>query len=101
MSKRWTLKEDRFLAAYFDGLGDYIGTHDLGRPKGAATKRVEKLKECGAWDILKLMGACDIAYRVAAFGPHEFIDDDQLEAVPRLISTAAQFYSDKRNGVLA
>jgi hypothetical protein len=52
MSKRWTYEEDSFLHAYFDAVGDYAGTHDLGRPKGAATKRVAHLKATGAWDAL-------------------------------------------------
>lgn len=43
MSKRWTLKEDLFLHSYFEAVGDYVGTHDLGRPKGAATIRRDAL----------------------------------------------------------
>lgn len=31
------------------------GWHDLGKPKGAATKRVAKLKATGAWDSLKAL----------------------------------------------
>jgi hypothetical protein len=52
MSKRWTEKEDKFIHAYFDAVGDYIGPHDLGRPKGAAAKRAKALKASGAWDAL-------------------------------------------------
>lgn len=59
MSKRWTLEEDRFLHSYFDAVGDFIGTHDLGRPKGAATKRVKHLRATGAWDALTR--ECDAA----------------------------------------
>lgn len=50
--KRWTFSEDAFLHAYFDGVGDFIGEHDLGRPKGAATARVRRLRKCGAWAAL-------------------------------------------------
>jgi hypothetical protein len=52
MSRRWTEKEDRFIHAYFDAVGDYIGPHDLGRPKGAVMKRAKALKDSGAWDAL-------------------------------------------------
>lgn len=50
---RWTFSDDLFLAKYFEAVGDMCGWHDLGKPKGAATKRVAKLKACGAWDALK------------------------------------------------
>lgn len=50
--KRWTISEDQFLHAYFDAVGDYAGTHDLGRPAGAATRRVAFLKTSGAWAAL-------------------------------------------------
>lgn len=65
MSKRWTMEEDLFLFAYFDALGDFISTHDLGRPKGAATKRVERLKATGAWTALAAREEAEIAYRHA------------------------------------
>lgn len=69
MSKRWTWDEDLFLASYFDAVGDMCGWHDLGKPKGAATKRVTKLKTCGAWDALKAHISADYqnkrAYMVA------------------------------------
>ena len=52
MSRRWTLEEAAFLVRFFDAVGDYVGTHDLNRPKGAATNRVAKLKTTGAWDSL-------------------------------------------------
>lgn len=55
---RWTFEQDLFLASYFDAVGDLCGTNDLGKPKGAATRRVKKLKERNttgrsAWDVLK------------------------------------------------
>lgn len=53
MPKRWTLEEDIFLARFFDVVGDMTGTHDLGRPKGAATARVKALEVAGAWAILR------------------------------------------------
>ena len=52
MSKRWTEREDKFIHAYFDALGDFIGPHDLARPKGAVAKRAKALKDSGAWDAL-------------------------------------------------
>lgn len=65
MSKRWTMEEDLFLFAYFDAVGDYAGTHDLGRPAGAATKRVARLKETGAWPALAAREEAETAYRHA------------------------------------
>jgi hypothetical protein len=62
MSKRWTEREDTFIHAYFDTIGDYIGPHDLGRPKGAAAKRAKFLKETGAWDALTRMQAAHHTY---------------------------------------
>lgn len=50
---RWTQKEDFFLAAYFEDIGDYIGPHDLGRAPGAAARRVAQLKKAGEWEALK------------------------------------------------
>ena len=68
MSKRWTEKEDRFLFDYFDDLGDFVGTHDLGRPAGAAAKRVQFLKKCGAWAALKAEAEAYSAYYCAVRG---------------------------------
>lgn len=65
MAKRWTEQEDQFLHAYYDGLGDYVGTHDLGRPAGAATKRVAFLKRSGAWDALTRSAKAAEDYRRA------------------------------------
>lgn len=53
MSKRWEFTEDLFLAKFFDAVGDLCGTHDLGRPKGAAAARVKRLKAVGAWEPLQ------------------------------------------------
>jgi hypothetical protein len=53
MSKRWSIEDDEFIVRFFDEMGDYIGPHDLGRPKGAAAKRARHLKETGAWDALR------------------------------------------------
>lgn len=50
--RRWTEKEDCFVHAYFDAVGDYLGPHDLGRSAGAAAKRAAFLKRSGAWDAL-------------------------------------------------
>ena len=60
--KLWKLNEDLFLAAYYSGNGDFIGQHDLGRKKGAATQRVSLLKKTGAWDVLLKMEAAAIEY---------------------------------------
>lgn len=84
MSKRWTEREDKFLAAYFDAMGDYIGVHDLGRPKGAATKRVEKLKECGAWSALQMMSAAHSAYNLALQNDVLMDEDEAVEALRAL-----------------
>jgi len=62
MAKRWKFEEDSFLHAYFDAVGDMVGWHDLGRPKGAATKRVAALKASGAWDALTRMKAARHEY---------------------------------------
>jgi hypothetical protein len=52
MSKRWRMEDDEFLVCYFDAMGDFIGEHDLGRPKGAATRRVNVLRKTGAFDAI-------------------------------------------------
>jgi hypothetical protein len=65
MSKRFTFKEDQFIAAYFEAIGDYIGPHDLGRPIGSVAKRAKYLKDTGAWDALKAIKYYEWAYRVA------------------------------------
>lgn len=59
---RWTEQEDIFLHAYFDAIGDFIGTHDLNRPAGSATRRVRQLKKSGAWDALCRMKAAERDY---------------------------------------
>jgi hypothetical protein len=61
--KRWTFKEDLFLHEFFDAIGDYVGTHDLGRPRGAATKRVAFLRATGAWAALDRRKAAEADYR--------------------------------------
>lgn len=66
MAKRWTVKEDLFIHAYFDALGDMIGPHDLGRPKGAAAKRARVLKQSGAWAALDRMNAAEFEFRMIA-----------------------------------
>lgn len=92
MSKRWSYDEDMFLAAYFDAIGDYIGVHDLGRPRGAATKRVQKLKETGAWDCLQLSIRCRSAYNTA-LGIRLFgTDTGDISADRRTIAYAQSFF---------
>ena len=62
MSKRWTQKDDLFLHEFFDAVGDFIGPHDLGRPIGAATKRVAHLRSCGAWAALDRRRQAEVDY---------------------------------------
>ena len=50
MSSRWTEYEDRFIIAYFDAVGSFIGPHDLGRTEQATKARAQFLKRSGAWD---------------------------------------------------
>lgn len=52
MTKRWTLQEDIYLAKFFDIVGDQCG-NDPGRAKGAATARVKRVKDYGAWEPLQ------------------------------------------------
>ena len=78
MSKRWTMKEDLFLYTHFDAVGDYIGTHDLDRPKGAAAKRVAKLKFTGAWTALAAREEAEQAYHIALGQPATW--EDMMEA---------------------
>ena len=53
MARRWTEQEDRFLIAYFDAVGSFIGPHDLGRTERATISRAAFLKRSGAWDAFK------------------------------------------------
>ena len=69
MASRWTVKDDKFLHAYFDAVGDYVGTHDLGRPVGAAKRRAEFLKRSGAWAALDRAEAAEIEFRKLAGHP--------------------------------
>jgi hypothetical protein len=50
MSKRWTVEEDLFLVSFFESIGAWIGPHDLGRSEKSTIKRVQNLKEWGAWE---------------------------------------------------
>ena len=51
MAKRWTREEDKFLMTYW-GIGpDFIASHDLGRPHGAGSRRMAKLKKSGALEF--------------------------------------------------
>jgi hypothetical protein len=62
MSKKWTLRDDQFLVQFYPVLGDYVGTHDLGRPAGAADARVKKLQETGAWAFIERMMSNEYVY---------------------------------------
>jgi hypothetical protein len=46
---KWTPDEDRFIVAFFDAVGPFIGPHDLQRSEAATIKRAAFLRECGAW----------------------------------------------------
>lgn len=92
MAKRWTFEDDLFLAAYFDTLGDYIGEHDLGRPKGSAAKRVEKLKASGAWDVLQMHIRTAEAYRVALDLPRIDVGGDEDRRAFRTIQYCRTFF---------
>lgn len=52
-AKKWTLKEDKFLVEFWESIGPSIAEHDLGRSEKQARKRVEHLKETGAWFLLE------------------------------------------------
>jgi hypothetical protein len=75
MSKRWTEKDDIFLHQYFDVVGDSGVARDLGKPTGAATKRVKFLKDCGAWDALNRSASAALHYRKCV-GKSAFYDDE-------------------------
>jgi len=62
MSKRWSFSDDAFLHAFYDAVGDYVGEHDLGRKKGAATRRVAKLKKLGGWAALDAIAEARQSY---------------------------------------
>jgi len=91
MAKRWSAKDDRFLVAYFEAVGDRIGQHDLGREKGAATKRVKILRKTGAWDVLKLVEAAELAYRIALGQPVEFSSEQEIQAAQTVLGIARRF----------
>lgn len=82
MAKRWTFHEDVFLHEFFDAVGDWVGTHDFGRPKGAATRRVAMLKFTGAWDALTRRRQAEVAYRQCLGLSCEY-EDDALHTEPR------------------
>ena len=78
MSRRWTFDEDRFLHAYYDAVGDFVGEHDLGRPKGAATARVRLLKKNGGWGALSDLEAAKAHY-------HECVGTSRLDEGPEYL----------------
>lgn len=49
MAKRWTEADDRFIIAYFDSVGPFIGPHDLNRTVESVISRAKHLKKTGAW----------------------------------------------------
>lgn len=75
MAKRWTEEEDRFIHAYFDGVGAFIGPHDLGRSEKSTRTRAKFLKDTGAWDALTRESTARHDY-MKAIG---FVFADELE----------------------
>lgn len=76
MSKRCTLKDDRFLFE-FHGIGaDYVASHDLGHHgKDAGTKRVKLLKERGLWEKIEAARRAEIiliAHHTLEFSKSDF-----------------------------
>jgi hypothetical protein len=63
--KRWSYEEDDFLFNYWDGVGSYIGPHDLGRSKVACANRVALLKRRGGWDALMRLNKARYEYEYA------------------------------------
>lgn len=49
MAQRWTEDEDRFIIAFFETIGPFIGPHDLDRSEAAVIVRARNLKKTGAW----------------------------------------------------
>lgn len=49
MSNRWSQDEDVFLLRYHSAINpDFLGEHDLDRPWGAGSRRLQKLTKSGA-----------------------------------------------------
>ncbi len=66
MARQWTEQEDRFIIAYFDAVGSFIGPHDLGRTEQATKARAAFLKRSGAWDAyLDADNVLDMARKLA------------------------------------
>lgn len=91
MSKRWSFEDDLFLVAYFDAVGDYLARILSNAAFGAATKRVQKLKESGAWDVLKMHADTRLAYRVALDLPLE-VDEQEYRHGFRVFENCRVFY---------
>jgi len=53
VSKRWTKEEDDFVHCYHE-VGDFIGSHDLGRRDSSIGPRIRKLKAAGVWDAMSV-----------------------------------------------
>lgn len=87
MAKRWTMNDDLFIHAYFETVGDFIGPHDLDRPKGAVTRRAKHLKDTGAWAALDAMKAAEKQY-FKALGI-ETLDDILNESEARFLAANA------------
>lgn len=99
MSKRWTFKDDGFLVVYYvegnDQWNDYIASHDLGfKSKGAAKRRVAKLKELGIWEKFEAYNAARAELVKAhnlAFGPQwarEMVADNDESSIASTPATA-------------
>lgn len=97
MSKRWTLKDDKFLFEFHEIGADYVASHDLGHHgKEAGTKRVKLLKERGLWEKIEAARRAEIiliAHHTLAFSKSDFDRErsvDLLEEIGEPIPAASQ-----------
>jgi hypothetical protein len=101
MSKRWTFREDLFLAEYEGIDANFIAEHDLGRSsKGAGARRVKALKDAGVWDkIQDYIKARDVArcHHTLAFSA----DEQRASAERYLAEYDAQMVSSKAKRIEA
>ena len=65
MAKRFSLKDDRFIFAYFDAAGGWNLGHDLDRSEASIVSRARKLKKNGGWAAIEKIEAAEKEYRLA------------------------------------
>ena len=91
MSKCWSYEDDMWLVVYFDAVGDSVGPFDLGRPKGAATRRVAKLKATGVWEKMRHADRAVAearAHHALAFSRDEFVREVATDTLAELAGAA-------------